>query len=95
MATKYEIFRLDDEYDGYIHVDTMEAGSARQALDALIKSGVESGVAAAGANGEFLVVPTTNATFLRRYAETVFTVEEHDPIHGESVQQTIEPEAAE
>lgn len=100
MATKYEIFLREGR--GYAHVSTQEAGSARQALDMLVKQAEEFTAAATqlGApetedlgppdtSGQYLVVPTSNATFLNRYTDIVYVVEEVDPIHGEPTQQEI------
>lgn len=97
MATQYEIFL--ESGGGYAHVATKEAGSARSALDQLVKDAEEFAAAAATLAGEpeavtdtsgsYLVVPTTNATFIRRYKQEVYTTEEHDPIHDNAVQQEM------
>ncbi len=83
MATIYQVFRKGDTV-GYIPLGEHDAPSPKKALDLAM-----DGRTAGDRVGEFLVVPKTNATYMRRRKVESVVTEEYDPAAPDADPQEV------
>jgi hypothetical protein len=87
MATVYEVFLLQEGAFRFVGVE--DAHSPKKALDQVVSKVADLEGEPMDTSGEYLVVPSTNATYLRRGKRTEYFTEEYDPTAPETAQEVL------
>lgn len=87
MATVYEVFLLQE--GAFRFVGTEDAHSPKKALDQVVGKVKDIDGEPIDTSGEYLIVPATNATYLRRGKRTEYFTEEYDPAEPTTPPQEV------